>query len=43
MSQQIGNLIFELEVVKIKKEVNTNDIVSQNKTRALREMHPKWG
>ena len=35
MSQQIGNLIFELEVVNTKKEVNTNDIVSQNKTRAL--------
>ena len=31
MSQQIYNLSFELEVVKTKKEINTNDIVSQNK------------
>ena len=33
MSQQIEYLTIELEVVKTKKEINTNDILSENKIK----------
>ena len=33
MSQQIEKLTFELEVVQTDKEINTNDIVGQNKVK----------